>query len=206
MSRSLSEFEIVLGNNIAISIIRKVIAKSTSSFSENVWPYMPFGLRSYVRGEDAYFEGSVKLYSSAGISYYNRANITESVEIIDKYKVLTSKLLAEHAGEPDKSGKYKVLSRTEIIEPGTAVTESYLILSAVDTETEIANVYNYCRTKFFRFLLLQAMSSINMTKEVYKFVPKLDMSRNWTDADLYAMFELNVDEIEYIEATIKPME
>lgn len=204
--RTLDEFNVVIGDNIAISIINKVQNKGYGSFCSNVMPYMPFGLRSYVRGQDKEFPGSVKLYSSAGLSYYKRDDIKECVDIIDKYKILSSKLLSEHAGEPSKSGQYKVLSRTEIIDPNTVVTESYLILSASDSIEEIQNTYRYCCTKFFRFLLLQYMSSINMTKEVFKFVPKLDMSKEWTDKELYSEFGLTKEEIDYIESIIKPME
>ena len=204
--RTLDEFNVVIGDNVAISIINKVQNKGYGSFCSNVMPYMPFGLRSYVRGQDKEFPGSVKLYSSAGLSYYKRDDIKECVDIIDKYKILSSKLLSEHAGEPSKSGQYKVLSRTEIIDPNTVVTESYLILSASDSIEEIQNTYRYCCTKFFRFLLLQYISSINMTKEVFKFVPKLDMSKEWTDKELYSEFGLTKEEIDYIESIIKPME
>lgn len=204
--RKLNEFEVLVGNNIAISIIHKVLNQNEQSFSTSVRPYMPFGLRSYIRGEELPFEGSISLYSSAGISYYKKEDIKECTDIIGQYKIFTSKLLAEHAGEPDKTGRYKVLSRTEIIPPETAVTESYLILAASPSRTIIGNYYSYCRTKFFRFLLLQAMSSINMTKDVYKFVPLQDFSHPWTDADLYAKYNLTEDEIAYIEQLIKPMD
>ena len=51
--RRLNEFidiNVVVGNNIALDIIRKVMAKNEPKFSDNVKPYMPFGLRSYERG------------------------------------------------------------------------------------------------------------------------------------------------------------
>ena len=204
--RALDEYDVLIGNNTALSIIHKVLSKKEQSFSISVRPYMPFGLRSYIRGESLPFEGSVALYTSAGLNYYKRDEIKECVDDIDKYKILTSKLLAEHAGEPDKSGKYKVLSRTEIIDKGTAVTESYLILAASDSYSEINNYYSYCCTKFFRFLLLQAMSSINMTSEVFKFVPMQDFSKKWTDTDLCEKYGLDEQERNYIDTLIKPME
>ena len=181
--RKLNEFEVLVGNNIAISIIHKILNRNEQSFRKSVRPYMPFGLRSYIRGEELPFDGCISLYSSAGVSYYRKEDIKECKDIVGQYKIFTSKLLAEHAGEPDKTGRYKVLSRTEIIPPETAVTESYLILAAASNRTTIGNYYSYCCTKFFRFLLLQAMSSINMTKEVYKFVPLQDFTSqsdiNW---------------------------
>ena len=205
--RRLNEFidiNVVVGNNIALEIVRKVMSKNESKFSDNVKPYMPFGLRSYERGQKSPIPNSVALYTSDGVFYRDRNEIPEGGDYIDSYKIMTSKLLAEHAGEPDKSGRYKVLSRTEIIKPGTACTESYLILADSKDESKIDNCFSYCATKFFRFLLLQAMSSINMTSDVFVFVPNQDFSKTWTDKDLYAKYELTEDEIKTIESLIKP--
>ena len=169
-------------------------------------PYKPFGLRSYVRGNSTKGSNSVVLYSSEGLGYIDKKEITACQDIIDKYKIMSSKLLAEHAGEPDKSGRYRVLSRTEIIPPNTACTESYLILGAFDEMETAKDCYRYCCSKFFRFLLLQFMSSINMTKEVFRFVPLQDFSKPWTDKELYAKYGLTDDEIAFIESMIKPMD
>lgn len=60
--------------------------------------------------------------------------------------------------------------------------------------------------KFARFMLLTAVSSINLSKDKFRFVPLQDFSRPWTDADLYAKYNLTEDEIAYIEQLIKPMD
>jgi superfamily II DNA or RNA helicase len=204
--RPLNEFEILISNNKAISIIHKVLSLGETSFSDIVRPYKPFGLRSYVRGRSSKKQNDVILYSSDGTSYIDRSEITACQDIIDKYKIMTSKLLAEHAGEPDKSGRYRVLSRTEIISINTACTESYLILGAFDSIDETKHCYKYCCSRFFRFLLLQFMSSINMTKEVFRFVPLQDFTKPWTDEELYKKYNLTDEEIQFIESMIKPME
>ena len=204
--RPLNEFEILISNNKAISIIHKVLSLGETSFSDIVRPYKPFGLRSYVRGRSSKKQNDVILYSSDGTSYIDRSEITACQDIIDKYKIMTSKLLAEHAGEPDKSGRYRVLSRTEIISINTACTESYLILGAFDSIDETKHCYKYCCSRFFRFLLLQFMSSINMTKEVFRFVPLQDFTKPWTDEELYKKYNLTDEEIAFIESMIKPME
>lgn len=64
----------------------------------------------------------------------------------------------------------------------------------------------YLSTRFVRYLILQSVSSIHLTKEKFKFVPIQDFSRAWTDADLYAKYELTEEEIAFIESMIKPME
>lgn len=204
--RALDEFDVLVGNNVALSIIRKVLSKHEKSYSTCVYSRKPFGLESYVRGEAQPFENSLVLISSAGNSYIPRDRVTVSSDIIDDYKIMTSKLLAEHAGEPDKSGRYRVLSRTEIMPPGTICTESYLVIGVSKDSDTINNNYSYCCTKFFRFLLLQSMSSINMTQDVFKFVPIQDYSHPWTDEQLYDKYDIDMVERQYIESMIKPME
>ena len=55
-------------------------------------------------------------------------------------------------------------------------------------------------------MILQATSSIMITKGSYVFLPTQDFSKPWTDADLYAKYGLTDEEIAFIESTIKPME
>jgi hypothetical protein len=40
--------------------------------------------------------------------------------------------------------------------------------------------------------------------ETFRFVPMLDMTRGWTDKDLYDHFGLTEDERDYVERSIKP--
>ena len=95
---------------------------------------------------------------------------------------------------------------TNIPSPHEACTETYLILDTFDSEDEANNMVSYAATKFFRFLLLQALSSIHITKDKFCFVPIVDFSRSWTDMDLYEKYGLSDDEIALIETTIKAMD
>ena len=74
----------------------------------------------------------------------------------------------------------------------------------------------YIATKFQRFLLLQALTSIHITKDSFIFVPLQDFTANsdidWSksiadiDRQLYAKYGLSDEEIAFIEKMIKPME
>ena len=44
------------------------------------------------------------------------------------------------------------------------------------------------------------------TSKVYQFIPMQDFSKPWTDAELYAKYNLTQEEIDFIESMIKPME
>lgn len=68
------------------------------------------------------------------------------------------------------------------------------------------NMLTYLKTKFTRFLILLAMSSIHLSKATFSFVPMQDFSKPWTDAELYAKYKLAQEEIDFIEAMIRPMD
>lgn len=125
---------------------------------------------------------------------------------MDKWKVIVSKASFEHAGVPDKDGMMRVLSVVQILPPNSACTESYLVANTFDDEAMANNFASYLKTKFVRFLIMQMLASMNMSKASYSFVPVQDFSKPWTDEELYAKYGLTDEEIAFIESMIKPME
>ena len=117
-----------------------------------------------------------------------------------------SKLSHEHAGNPNKDGSFRILSRMEILKPFQICTQSYLIACPSKDKTYTLNVFNYLRTKFVRFLILQTLSGMNLSTANFKFVPMQDFQKPWTDEELYKKYDLNQEEIDFIESMIKPME
>lgn len=92
-----------------------------------------------------------------------------------------SKVTAEHAGEPDKNGQFRIVSRTEIIGPNDVCTDSSINLSPDK----------------FQFIPLQ------------DFTERSDI--NWNDSvsdidkQLYVKYSLSREEIVFIEKMIKPI-
>lgn len=199
-SRDLSEYSVFVRYNEAISIIKKVAQFKEPSVSEVVGTRNPFGFASSARGTD---KGECTLFSSAGTGKVSRDEIHQGKENIDKYKVMISKVTSEHAGEPDKSGKFNVVSTTKVLNPKEVCTDSYLLAYVSNNENEAVNFAKYICTKFFRFLLLQAVSSINLSKDKFAFIPMQNFSKEWTDAELYAKYGLSDDEIFFIDSMMK---
>ena len=98
---------------------------------------------------------------------------------------------------------YNVLSVIRVLKPNEVCTDSYLLAYSTEDENEAENFAEYVRSKFFRFLVLQSVTSISLSKEKFGFVPMLDFSRKWTDKDLYQEFDLSEGEIAFIESMIK---
>ena len=119
---------------------------------------------------------------------------------------MISKVTSEHAGEPDKEGMFKIISTIQVLNPNEVCTDSYLTIGNFTNKVQASNALMYLKTKCARFLLLQGVSSINLSKDKFLFVPIQDFTQEWTDEKLYKKYGLTKDEISFIESMIKPME
>jgi hypothetical protein len=202
--------------NESIAILRKIVLTETGQpglalpphlrFDRQVTGQKPFGLRTFFRGtQDKRQADDVMVLQSGGRAWVSRSTITEGVDLIDKWKVFTSKSSAEHAGQADKNGMRKVLSLSGVLPPGSVVTETYVLLGTYDAEVEARNCLSYATTKLFRFLVATRSSAQDLPRVAYSFVPMQDFSRPWSDADLYAKYNLSAEEIALVESTIRPM-
>ena len=204
-TRRLNEFNTFIRHSQAVPIIRKVLARDEKRMHEQVSAYKPFGLRTYVKPQKT---GDIVLHWQKGEGPYRRKDITVGVEMIDKWKVISSRSGHEHAGNPGNDGARRVLAKTVVLPPGTICTETYLVIGSYSTEEQARNLLAYMKTRFFRFLMSLFMYSHGITKDTYAFIPILDMTKRWTDEKLYKRYGLTKDkeEIAFIEAKIRPME
>lgn len=201
--RALNEFDTFIRHDQAASIVRKVCAFGEPMMSNMVSSRKPFGLPTVARPQEF---GDILLRWQNGEGPYRRDEITVGRELIDKWKVITSYVGYDHAGNPGKDGKRRVFSKIDILPPGTICTETYLVVGSFDTEQEAKNLVAYMKTLFFRFLVAQCMYSHHITKEAYRLVPIQDFSQSWTDEKLYAKYGITDEEIKFIESMVRPME
>jgi hypothetical protein len=205
IKRDLNEFDVFVRNNKSVSIIKKIMKLDFTSIEYLVETRNPFGFPSSYRGSDSTSKGNLTLHSSKGIGYVSVSQVSQGGKYIEKNKVMISKVTSEHAGEPDKSGRFRVLSTIKLLPKNHVCTDSYLILGPFENEEEALNFIDYMKTKFFRFLLLQGVTSINLSKSKFKFIPALS-NYKINDYSLYQMFGLSEEEINEIEDTIKDYE
>ena len=217
MTRDLSEFPVVVRYNDAVKIIRKIQKLHEDTMDSIISAISPYGLATNVRGivnpDSAH---SIKIYSSKGASYISKDIINKGLDSIDTYRVMISQTSAEHAGEPSSDGKFKVLTKSiQVMEPGEVCTHSYIFAGPFNTLEEARNVTGCLQTKFVRFLLLQALTSIHISKSTFVFVPIQDFTHSsdidWSksvheiDLQLYRKYGLDEDEINFIETHVKEM-
>lgn len=209
--------DVFIRSNRALPILRKVatveagtdtlVLPSERRFDKQVSTQKPFGLRTFFRGvEKKSAKNSVLVLQNGGRAWTSRSEVLAGEDLIDKWKVFTSKSSSEHAGQFDKNGQRRVLSLSGVIPPGSVVTETYILLGAYDTESEARNCFSYVTTKFFRFLIAVRSSAQDLSRSAYSFVPLQDFENPWTDEKLYSKYGLTSEEISLIENLIRPME
>ena len=201
--RNLSDSEVLIRHQEEVSILSKVQIEGQTYLNSTAYSQKPFGLRTYIKPLE---KGDILLRYNGGLGPYESKFVTVNKDLIDKWKIITSCLTAEHAGETDKNGQKRIFSTLEILAPGTICTETYMMLSTFDTQEECINMLQYLKTKFVRALVAMVTATQHMSKANFRFVPLQDFTRPWTDTDLYAKYNLTDDEIQFIESMIKPME
>lgn len=194
--------------NRSVSILRKVQAMGEASFRQFVSPQTPFGLVTSYKGTPErqqpsdlkmYISGNEKQYKG-GSAFVPLDKITKGKEMIPWHKVYIGEAYGGGMAFP-----HSILSRPFYGEPGSVCNQSYLVLGPFPDRETCEHVMSYIATKFFRFMVLQKKNAQHAMRGVYQFVPVQDFSKAWTDEELYEKYGLTGEEIEFIEAMIKPM-
>lgn len=216
MDRCLNEYLILVRDNTALKIIRKVFKNQQSTLEKCCKQYSYFCIRSYERGtKNKEQPDDVILHSSNGKGFFPLNKVVDKDNILNKYKVVITYAMSG-GNKPTANGDYQIVSSLQILSPEQVCTETYLILNVFDNYNYAVNFREYVKTKFLRFLLLQALTSIHITKDSFCFVPMQNFTENsdisWgqsindIDKQLYKKYNLTQEEIDFIESMIRPME
>ena len=111
---------------------------------------------------------------------------------------------------------FKVIALIKTLRPREVCTHTYLTIGSFKKEINTHNLEKYLNTRFLRFLLVQSLSGLDISKEKFRFVPLQDFTSSsdidWSktipeiDTQLYKKYELSEEEIKFIESMIRPME
>lgn len=187
--------------NEALPILDKVRNLAESYVDEMVAARKPFGLpTNFNEFASKPSSKTVGIYANGGKFLVEEKHISNNVEWIDKWKVLTSNGYGAGEGYP-----HQIIGVPILAEPGTCCTETYIVCGVFEKEKEAKNFEEYMRTKFFRFLIALRKNTQHVTQSRFKFVPKVNLSEKWTDEKLYKHFGLNSTEIEFIDSIVREM-
>ncbi|MCC6602780.1 MAG: Eco57I restriction-modification methylase domain-containing protein [Anaerolineae bacterium] len=215
--RSLQEegVDVFIRFNEGLSILKKVVAvenESTDSlslpenkrFDQLVSSRKPFGLPTKFKGKTAKGDGDVLVYRNGGTGYIARSSIPTATDLIDTWKVYVGRA-APGTGNKD-TYPHKILSTPFIGEPNTISSETYLCIGPFDSPAEAESVLSYLSCRLTRLLILLHKPSQDTSRKVYKFVPKQEWNRIWSDEDLYEKYGITDSEIAFIEKVVRPMD
>lgn len=198
--RQLNELDVFVSDERLMAIIRKVRNYGYPAFSQLVQFTNPFGLNTNYRPQAP---GGLTLVSLRGLESIDELEVQRGHGLVAEWKVMVSKASSDHGGKPDQRGLRKVLARIDVLPPQYVCTHTYLVLGPLASEDEARNVVDFLKTKFCRVLIMAYASTQNISKQCFRFVPMMDMTRRWKDDELYEHFELTKDEISFVETRIR---
>lgn len=201
------DFSSFIRYNDAIPILSKVREKGEETYDSRVQSRNPFGIPSNFTkfSTTKSTKNSVVLFRSRRGSstdkkvFVSEEKIVSNMSFKDKIKVLVSK------ASPGGDAYPHAVFSTPLIAPKNSVaTETYLIVDFPASQSEAENLVSYMRTRFFRFLVSLIKTTQNISKGSFAFVPVQDLSKPWTDADLYNKYRITPSEQVFIEKMIRP--
>lgn len=204
-SRSLAAYDVLVRRNEAVGILDRVQefrheGKKERNLGERVSARKPFGLTGKVgRPSPSGLDDPVLVYGNQTTTYLPRAKITSSAWLVDRWKVLLVKAHGT-SGREDRT----ILGKPILAGPGTACSETYLVIDSFEAQEPAERLAAYLSTRFARFLVSLRKISQNITRDTYRFVPMVPLTQVWTDAELYARYGLTQEQIAFIEAQIAP--
>lgn len=208
--------DIFIRFNEGLSILKKVIYAEQGKDSKQllllegkrfdvlVSSLRPFGLRTFFKGKSSKGVGDISVYQNGGIGYIDRDEINTNTALIDTWKVYIGRA-APGTGNKD-TYPHRILSTPFIGEPGSICSETYLCIGPLASKAEAESVLSYLTCKLTRLLILLHKPSQDTTRKVYTFVPTQEWNKQWTDAELYAKYGINEEEIAFIDKIVRPMD
>ncbi len=206
LMRYLGAYDVVVRRNEAIPILEKVLKMNIKdgfgNLATKVSPIQPFSIRTNFRGAQTAkgMKKPIRLLRNGDDMYIERADVPRNDSWIDNWKVLLG--AAYGAGE---ASPHQIYNHPIIAGPGTACTETYLVIDKFKSDVEAERFAGYLRTRLVRFLVSLRKYTQHLYNERFQFVPDLAMDRDWTDDMLYEKYRIEADEIAFINSMIRPM-
>lgn len=204
VSRDLSEFDVLVRDERAASILRKVLTHGEQSINTILARDKEFGWTSNFEGfHDQKQDGDLPLYyirkMKRAVGYIDRKAVTKSAALIDKWKVLVPQAFNGGDALP-----HQVLGKSLIAPSPSVCTQSFLFFY-VDSLRAARSIQSYYVTRLFRFLVSVRKITQHATHSTYVWVPLQKWNRTWTDEDLYTKYGITEEEKTYIETQVRPM-
>lgn len=204
--RYLDAYDVLVRRNEAVPILEKVLKTNAKggfgNLASKVSPIQPFSIRTNFRGaaQAVGLKNPIRLIGNGGDTFIERASVPRNDAWIDQWKVLLGAAYGAGENLPHQIYNYPIIAG-----PGTACTETYLVIDKFSSEKEARRFAGYLRTRLVRFLVSLRKYTQHLYNERFQFVPDLPMDHEWTDALLYEKYGITEDEVAFIDRMIRPM-
>jgi site-specific DNA-methyltransferase (adenine-specific) len=194
-----------------LSILEKIHKFQETKFTEIVSSRKPYGISTDLFNSPLKygyntiplksFKDSLKIYGVKGnkggakriIGFIDK-KLAHNLSDLNKYKLFQSYAYTTTSTIPPKI----ILGL-----PGEICTETFLKIGHFETKQEALNCLEYTKTKFYRALLFFNRIQKNLSQSTFNLIPLLNFNKTWTDTELYEKYNLNDEEIKFIEDNIK---
>ena len=203
--RQLDEFDVFVRDPRAAGILRKILKAGEQSITNILTADTPFGIATNFDGHhNKKRTGDVDLHyvrsGKRAVGFVARNSISKNVSLIDKWKVLAPKAGSDGGQKiPDS-----VLGKPWLSPPPSVATQTFLAF-CLESESEARSLESYYRTKFFRHLVSLRKLTQDALRPMYSWVPHQEWNRHWTDDQLYRKYGFTAEEIDFVEAVVRPM-
>lgn len=215
--------DIVVRDILQEPIITKVLKNSTC-LSTIISKTKPFGIRKdlfnkperypFANPSVNKFNNSVLIFGVKGIkggakrtqAFINRDTVSKNKEWIDKYKIFFTTSYSANAATPPAHIESN---------PEEVCTETFIVIGPFELKDTMLNCSKYLNTTFLKALLFFGHGTMQVTADVFRFVPLQDFSAEsdvpWDksieeiDEYLFDKYDLSYTERDFIRRMIKPM-
>lgn len=182
---------------------------NTALVNTNTFEQFAFIFRESDPGDGSEYTPVLGLIRNRRVVRWTRSEYITGPASFGAYKVaVTAANGSGSLGEP--------LSSPHVLGPNTAVTQSFITIGNFSEESEAEACLKYVKSKFARTMLGVLKITQHNPAKVWKHVPLQDFTSasdlDWSksipeiDQQLYRKYELDANEIAFIESHIKPME
>lgn len=188
--------------------LKKKIKKSgRKAVTSNIFDKLP---EIFIEESQAGYIGLYGIKDYERVTKWIKKEYLENHPNLNKYKVFVPKSNGSGAlGE--------TLSTPIIGVPSIGHTQTFISFGAFDNEIEAQNLLKYLKTKFSRVLLgSKKVTQDNARKDIWENIPMQDFTEqsdiDWTqsieniDKQLYKKYNLNQEEIDFIEEKVQAMD
>ncbi|CAM4457142.1 MAG: hypothetical protein LEGION0403_FIIPPAGN_02323 [Legionella sp.] len=203
---NLNEFDIITDDPLAYSIVRKIKKNWKNQYiSSLAWARNPFGLATN------YFTRNINsdLRNGHLIPCLSRGRVIKHIglDLIKKNrdKIDLWKVAVPKAAGGSKGNRRSTVPVNQIflIDKGVITTETYNIIGAFSEIDKAHNLIKYLQTDFSRYLIGLRKITQDVTKDRWDWVPYVDISKKWTDSELFELFQLNAEEQLHIKKKVE---